>query len=261
MATRKSGRKAKPTAKYEMLMASIGEKIKKRAEGKSEVEEEWEDVESISSKDDNGIQDSPDMKISDTGLEWLLSRLQMDRPTAKSTKQNTVQSIGSQLAQSYQNTCVDPIVYLTGSASTKDALDICDFVNLAPVTMKIDMAECKGANDVLDEYYKAKCGAKKPRLHEVTVAQWSLANARIMDRLFFQAAGDIQSSRRYLAYTAKISELFSLYERVSVLEYDRKYRIYQVAHNLQWGVDIPHLAATSLVPLAKQEKPKNNNQM
>ena len=153
---------------------------------------------------------------------------------------------------------IDPMIYLCGSSGRSVALDICDFVNLTPPVSHLDISDCAGADDVLKEFYRAKSGPKRPKLQDVTVAQWGLANTRIMNKLFLDTVAaaviDIQGMRRYLAYTAKTFELFGKFDRVSVLEYDQHYRMYQAANNLAWGTDVPHLETMSLYRSSLQQK-------
>ena len=56
----------------------------------------------------------------------------------------------------------------------------------------------------------------------------SLGNIRIMHALYERAQLHVRFLTNYKAYTAKISELFRVFERVSVLECDREYRIMQL---------------------------------
>ena len=157
-----------------------------------------------------------------------------------------------------QNFQIDPMIYLCGSSGRSVALDICDFVNLTPPVSHLNISDCAGADDVLKEFYQAKSGPKRPKLQDVTVGQWGLANTRIMNKLFLDTVAaaviDIQGMRRYLAYTAKTFELFGKFDRVSVLEYDQHYRIYQAANNLAWGTDVPHLETMSLYRSSLQPK-------
>lgn len=132
---------------------------------------------------------------------------------------------------------IDPMIYLTGAASTTRPLDICDFVYVSnPVT--IEWEECKDTADALEQFVKAKSGARRPKLDNLTIAQWGMANTRIMDRLFpqFNAA-----TRQYMAYTCKVFELFQVYDRLRVLQYDRRYRAMQTMCKFPWGTDLPHL--------------------
>jgi hypothetical protein len=107
----------------------------------------------------------------------------------------------------------DPTVYLTGPRSSATALDICDFVHITEPT-NIDLGTCTGPDEVLQKYFSAKAGARRPKLHGVTISQWGLANARIMDKLFFASnSGDMA---RATLYTAKVHELFNKFDRCSI---------------------------------------------
>ena len=192
-------------------------------------------------------------------LQWLFSKLNMGKEQQDIGYHPDKTSMGETPAVASYG-AVDPIVYLTGVDQALKVLDICDFVNTGqPVSL--DISALSGPDEVLQEYYKVKSGSRRPKLEDVSIAQWSLANARIFDKLFWQGNFSQTNARRYLAYTAKISEMFVKFEKFSVLEYDRRYRHYQAASSppLSWGVDIPHLASLVLVPLrvssgAKQQK-------
>jgi hypothetical protein len=196
-------------------------------------------------------------------LDWLLSRMQMDNVNSKGgymskgcSDLNSGHNNNSpcQVSLSNRPQAVDPLVYLTGSKRS-EALDICDFVNLSP-PVRIDVGACNGPGEVLEEFYKAKTGVRRPKLQDVTVAQWGLANSRIMDQLFFCDGAPGEGVRHYLAYSAKVFEMFGKFDKVSVLEYDRRYRIYQAASDppFVWGTDVPHLDTMALAS-ASTSKP------
>ena len=256
-ATRKSARSAKPNPKYEMLLGGIKaanakkkEAAKVTSEGEHEGDDdEWEDM------SDGGYDDGMPVH---GGINPDLAALlcQLKQPTATTTA-NPPPAV----REGRHPITPDATVYLTGPGAKAEApLDICDYVNLAPPA-QIDINSCKGADDVLSEYYKAKTGSRRPKLQDLTVSQWGLANARIMDKLYFAVDRcDIRSARLYLAYTAKLHELFNKFERVSVLEYDRQYRIYQAAHKFEWGTDLPHLDTMTLRLPSHAKKISNDHQ-
>jgi hypothetical protein len=111
--------------------------------------------------------------------------------------------------------------------------------------MKAELADCTDAAAALEQYIKAKTGARRPRLEDVTIAQWGLANIRIMDKLF---QSTISGARLYMAYTAKVFQMFGKFDRVKVLHYDRQYRTMQAASGFQWGTDLPHLDTIAFTP-------------
>ena len=74
---------------------------------------------------------------------------------------------------------------------------------------------CAGPAETIEEYYKAKSGAKRPKLQDLTVAQWGLANTRIMNKLVMcNGTYDQECAHNYLAYTVKVFEMFGKFERV-----------------------------------------------
>ena len=131
---------------------------------------------------------------------------------------------------------IDPMVYLTGFSKTTPALEIVDHINLAPPTLQ--WSECATAADALEQFARAKGGARRLKLEDVTVSQWGLANTRIMHKLYPSGGPAIT---RYMAYTCKVFELFGKFDHVSVLLYDKRYREMQAACGFAWGADVPHL--------------------
>ena len=196
---------------------------------------------------DNGVKEpsgyDPCRQDSNTDITWLLQKLQADEASSKQL------NMSHSAAPPFSNTltgAVNPLVYLTGPSAETKAYDICDFVNLsAPIT--VEWSECKDSAEVLEQYIKAKSGAKRPKLEDVTVAQWGIANTRIMDKLF-HADGIVNTIglRQYMAYTCKVFELLQKYDRVKVLQYDRRYRMLQATHLFPWGTDLPHLDSMHL---------------
>ena len=139
----------------------------------------------------------------------------------------------------------DPLVYLRRDSKTVVALEIVDFVNVAPPTMSVQASSSTSVADLLESLVQLKTGPRRPRIEDVSVADWSVANTRIMDKLF----GDnvTEEVRDYWSYTVKISELFRDFERVSVLLFDKEYRHLQAEKGFRWGTDIPHLHTLRLL--------------
>ena len=137
---------------------------------------------------------------------------------------------------------IDPRVYLRAPSQSKPHLDICDYVNLThPV--HIEVADTSDTMSIFDQIVKAKTGPKKPRLEDVSIAEWGIANTRIMFELF--EPGD-KGVVYYWAYTIKMLEMFSKFDRIRVLELDREYRMRQAASQFTWGEDLPHSSVMSL---------------
>jgi hypothetical protein len=117
-------------------------------------------------------------------------------------------------------------------------------------------------NSIIDHIVKVRSGPARPKLEDVTVEQWALANTRIMDMLFNPVTEVV---RDYWAYTAKILRLFMVYDRVSVLQYDREYRLMQASNGFRWGTDWPFmvdinlkLAHKNAPPTYQAAKPRND---
>ena len=251
MATRRSTRTSKPTAKYQLLLDNVRSK-QTNGGNKPQVsqasDDEWEDIEHPQDRQSNQTDH----------LERLLTQLQINKeisstgPVAHQSSPQLPPSNGAPAA-------IDPLVYLTGQP-TREALDIYDFVHLTSPTTRLDVQELTSPDAVLNEYYRARAGPKRPKLQDVSIAQWRLANVRIMDKLLCDSGlQGATASRHYMAYSAKIFEMFATFDRVSVLEYDRKYRMYQAAHGFPWGTDIPHLNTMTLRPLQHHSKGQSSS--
>jgi hypothetical protein len=145
-------------------------------------------------------------------------------------------------ATPYVSAYLDPRIYLRAPKASAPHLDICDFVNLsAPV--RIEVTESSDAMSLFDQIMKAKSGPKKPRLEDVSVAEWGMANQRIMAELYDPPTAEAEY---YWAYTLKVFEMFTKFDRVRVLEYDRAYRVKQAASGFLWGTDLPHCNAMTV---------------
>ena len=132
----------------------------------------------------------------------------------------------------------DPTMILRGPNTQVKHLDIVDYVNLnAPSTSNHVNVQGTTA-DILDSIVKAKVGPVRPKLEDVSVEEWNLANVRIMDELFDPPTPEV---RNYWAYTARINMLFRRADKTSVLKYDRAYRIKQAEYNCPWGIEMKFL--------------------
>ena len=87
-----------------------------------------------------------------------------------------------------------------------------------------------------------KSGPKKPRLENITLCQWSVANLAILYKLVGENKLQGPSLMDYLSYTTKIYQLVQRYSLVSVLLYDREYRKLQASLKFRWGTDVQHLS-------------------
>jgi hypothetical protein len=127
----------------------------------------------------------------------------------------------------------DPLTYLRSTKAVK-YYDICDYINLSPPVHYDTPAAESDVNSIIDHIVKVRSGPVRPKLEDVTVEQWALANTRIMDMVFNPVSEAVHD---YWAYTAKILRLFMAYDRVGVLQYDREYRMMQASNGFRWGAD------------------------
>jgi hypothetical protein len=140
---------------------------------------------------------------------------------------------------------IEPNLYLQGVYnSDKKYLDIVDYINLIP-PMVDEHCVCEdGGLSML-----VRTGPKRPSLDTVTVEEWCLANTRIMNKLMTAMPhADTSFLTDYMSYTVKVCQLFSKFDKISVLHYDREYRYLQTLYGFRWGTDAPHLHTTCLRP-------------
>ena len=94
-------------------------------------------------------------------------------------------------------------------------------------------------------------GPKKPKLENVTLAQWVIGNTRIFHTLLQGGKlPSIQDMQHYLAYTVKVMELSTKFVWTSVLKYDDEFRHIQAVYNYPWSFDSHHLHSVVLEPLS-----------
>ena len=143
-----------------------------------------------------------------------------------------------------RGTPLDPRAYLHNhpEGGSVKFLDIADFVNLVPPLLEEQvLSEGNGTELVM------RSAARKPKLQNISIEDWCLANTRIMDEMYSSGRLNNHSIRDYMAHTMKICELFRVYDRVSVLQYDREYRYKQACTNFRWSTDIQHLLNVHLL--------------
>ena len=131
----------------------------------------------------------------------------------------------------------DPQIFLESAASGKSAptyYDITDFVS-----NQVEKEVVVGGNGA--QQVVLKSGPRKPKLENVTLAQWSVANLAILYKLVSESKLHAGNILDYLSYTTKVCQLVQRYTLISVLLYDREYRQLQARHEFRWGTDVPHL--------------------
>ena len=141
----------------------------------------------------------------------------------------------------------DPQIHLSSAAgkSTSSYLDICDFAQSC-----VEEEVVLGSHG--DQQFIVKSGPKKPRLENMTLSQWSVANLAILYKLVGENKLQGPALMDYLSYTTKIYQLVQRYSLVSVMLFDREYRKLQASLNFRWGTDVQHL---SNIHLQAREKP------
>ena len=145
----------------------------------------------------------------------------------------------------------DPQIHLSSAAgkSAPNHLDICDFVQTC-----VEEEVLLGGQG--DQQIIVKSGPKKPRLENLSLSQWSVANLAILYRLIGENKLQGTNLLDYLSYTTKIYQLVQRYSLISVLLYDREYRKLQASLNFRWGTDVQHL---SNIHLQVRERPAAQN--
>ncbi len=114
--------------------------------------------------------------------------------------------------------------------------EIADYIYLVP-----PVAEEQVVSEQGDVQFIYRNAPRRPKLQNIAVEEWCLANTRIMDMLINTRQLDGNTLRDYMCYTMKTCELFKHYQRPTVLQYDREYRHLQARHAFRWGTDCPHL--------------------
>ena len=142
----------------------------------------------------------------------------------------------------------DPQVHISTASgkSVTQYLDICDFVQSTVIHEEDVILGGQG-----DQQIVIKSGPKKPRLENLTLSQWSVANLSILYKLVGENKLSGTSLMDYLSYTTKVYQLVQRFNLVSVLLYDREYRKLQSSMGFRWGTDVQHLHTLFLQPRDK----------
>ena len=140
---------------------------------------------------------------------------------------------------------VDPVEMYLNPVTNKDnvkALLIPDFVSKMTPEIEENVIDL-GSNARLSVTY---CN-KRPKLREISLTEFNIANTRIMYRLIetgqLASYSDIKS---YLCYTVKISQLAAKFNWHNVLKYDEEFRLAQAKYLFPWTYDSYHLYTTLL---------------
>lgn len=138
----------------------------------------------------------------------------------------------------------DPQIYLSRAANGKSPHSHYDITDFVAGSMEEEIVV--GGNGT--QQVVLKSGPKKPKIENVTLAQWSVASNAILYRLVNESKLDSSNILDYISYATKICELVQRYTLLSVLLYDRNYRQVQAQSNFRWGTDVPHLQNVHLIP-------------
>ncbi len=103
---------------------------------------------------------------------------------------------------------VDPQVYLRGGSDVMTlpgvvAYDIVDFINLVPPIVEEEVISEHGSAQIIH-----RTATRKPKITEVSVEEWCLANTRIMDLLVAKCP---QMLKDYVVHAMKVCELCKYY--------------------------------------------------
>lgn len=155
-------------------------------------------------------------------------------------------SLGLNTAQpSWQNPQIH-IATATGKSNSSH-YDIVDFV---PHAVEEELViGGQGEQQVV-----VKSGPKKPKLENLSLSQWSIANMAILYKLSNEGKLTGPALMDYLSYTTKFYQLVQKCNLTSVLLYDREYRQLQASMGFRWGTDVQHLHILHLQPRDKQFK-------
>jgi hypothetical protein len=135
---------------------------------------------------------------------------------------------------------LDPQRYLGVQGKHSDYRSIPSFV---PTTASVEEEEV-----VLGDGVTLKLKNSKPKLENLTPAQWIIGSVRILaDIISNTPAPDLrQTVLDYLSHTAKMGELATRYTWASVITLDDEYRRRQAEFNFRWGADTPHMSTLVL---------------
>ena len=136
----------------------------------------------------------------------------------------------------------DPTIFLAPRQSAMNqgkCFDILDYISYCNFEESEQEME-RGSRLVF------KAAPKKPKLESVSIWQWSCSSIRIQDELMKCGSLNELNVRNYMAYMCKILELNARFDWISILHYDREYRMYQSMYGFPWGTDIPHLTTCFL---------------
>ena len=85
-------------------------------------------------------------------------------------------------------------------------------------------------------------GNRRPKLSEISISDFNIANIRILYRLIETGQLPTYSDvKGYLIYRVKINQLASKFSWLNVLNYDNEYRLAQAKYGFLWTYDCNHM--------------------
>ena len=178
--------------------------------------------------------------------EAMLDALLKSLPDNTSNQQCQPTAAGLHTSSTTQTRLdLDPTIYLTPRTSSMmqgKHFEIVEFISHAIFDeAEHVVSEIEGGSKLV-----IKAAPKRVKLESINVWQWAVAAIRIQDQLTKLGLLNEYNVRNYMAYMIKILELNSRFDWISVLMYDREYRLYQSQYGFAWGTDIPHLTTCFL---------------
>ena len=178
----------------------------------------------------------PDDLYGSAILNSMIAEQQHLRDSSSAPAFNSTAHASRQSDSVSQPTWNDPQIHIataTGKSVT-GYYDICDF------------AQCSIEEETIiggqgDQQIVVKSGPRKPKLENLTLSQWSIANLAIIYKLVGENKLGGGSMLDYLSYTTKVYQLVQRFSLPSVLLYDQEYRKLQASMNFWWGTDVQHL--------------------
>ena len=134
----------------------------------------------------------------------------------------------------------DPRMNLTVKAVKKKALQVIAFL---PETVRARVNRRKKDRLVLSDSPGGTVSLKTQEVGQVYISidEWGAANNRILAHMLREGDLGRGEVEYYLSYLTYVYELAPLYEWMSILEYDTRYREIQAQHGFTWGTMAPHL--------------------
>ena len=169
-------------------------------------------------------------------LHSMIAEQQNLRDSSSTPASGPAPAINPNGYTSQQPTWNDPQIHLSTATgkSVSAFYDICDFVQGS-----IEEETIIGGQG--DQHIVVKSGPRRPKLENLTLSQWSIANLAILYKLVGENKLGGNSMLDYLSYTTKVYQLVQRFSLPSVLLYDREYRKLQASMNFRWGTDVQHL--------------------